>query len=142
MSSTGIWLGLDFGFSRIGAAIGQALTGSARPLTVIRCNQGEPDWDGLDRLVREWRPDVIIVGRPLHTDGAASDMTSAAEKFSAALRSRYHVQVEMHDERLTSKAAESHFAEARKQGKAKAKHARQLDAVAACIILESWMSEQ
>ncbi len=142
MAATGIWLALDFGFARIGVAIGQALTGIARPLAVLRCSKGEPDWNRLDQMVKEWRPNIIVVGRPLHADGAASEMTKAAEQFSAAVSSRYHIKVEMHDERLTSKAAESHFAEARKQGKAKAKQARQLDAVAACIILESWMSEQ
>lgn len=142
MSDSGIWLALDYGNARIGVAIGQALTGNARPLTVVRCGRGEPDWHTLDQLIQEWMPDVIVLGRPLHADGTPSDITKVVEQFSAALTSRYDVRVEMHDERLTSKAAEAHFAEARQQGKAKAKDAQQLDAVAACIILESWISEQ
>ncbi len=142
MPQANIWLALDYGSARIGVAIGQTLTSSARPLTVVNCNAGEPDWQILDKLVQEWRPAVIVVGRPLHADGASSALTKAATRFSSELATRYDARIEMHDERLTSKAAESHFAEARRQGKARAKDAQQLDAVAACIILESWISEQ
>lgn len=142
MSHSDIWLALDYGKARIGVAIGQALTRHARPLTVVRCNNGEPDWHALDQLIQEWRPGVVVVGKPMHADGRASAMTKAAEQFSVQLATRYDIPIQMHDERLTSKLAEAQFAEARKQGKAKAKDARQLDAVAACIILESWISEQ
>lgn len=142
MNQTGIWLALDYGKARIGVAIGQALTGNARPLTVVRCNAGEPDWHTLDQLIQEWRPNIIVIGRPAHADGTASAITKATERFSAALSTRYDVQIEMHDERLTSKVAEAQFAEARKQGRARAKDAKQLDALAACIILESWICEQ
>jgi len=142
MNTAAIWLGLDFGRARIGVAIGQSFTGDARPLTVVHCHQGEPDWHQLDQVINQWQPHIIVIGRPLHKDGKPSKITEAVEQFSTTVSARYHIPIEMHDERLTSKAAESQFAEARQQGRAKAKAVKQLDAVAACIILESWISEQ
>lgn len=141
MSISAIWLAFDFGHARTGVAIGQSITGDARPLTVLRRVQGNPDWQTIDTLIQQWKPTTIVVGRPQHADGKSSKMTKAAESFAATLSGRYDMPVVMHDERLTSKIAESEFADARRAGKAKAKDSQQLDAMAACIILESWINE-
>ena len=81
----------------------------------------------------------MVVGLPLSKQGDETDMSRAARKFGARLHDRYSLNVNFADERLSSSAAASRFAELRAQGSLKKKHARQLDAMAAQIILENWI---
>ena len=39
-----VYLGFDFGYKRIGVAIGQRLTGHARPLSTLNAISGVPNW--------------------------------------------------------------------------------------------------
>lgn len=64
-----ILLGFDFGMKRIGVAVGQTVTKTARPLTVIQAAQGIPQWDALSKLIKTWQPDALVVGIPLNMDG-------------------------------------------------------------------------
>ena len=66
-------------------------------------------------------------------------MSRAARRFGDALRGRYSLPVDYADERLSSRAAEGRFAELRADGGLRRKHADQLDAISAQIILENWL---
>ena len=66
-------------------------------------------------------------------------MSKAARRFGAELGERYALPVDFADERLSSKAAEGRFAELRAGGSVRRKHADQLDAISAQIILENWL---
>ena len=134
----GYILGFDFGFRRIGVAVGQFTTMTATSLETVGHGK-TPDWAVIDRLVREWKPARLLVGLPLGKNGDETDMSRAARKFGARLHDRYSLDVSFADERLSSRAAQSRFAELRAQGSLKKKHARQLDAMAAQIILENWI---
>jgi putative Holliday junction resolvase len=134
----GYILAFDFGLRRIGVAVGQATTRTASNLETVR-NGREPDWRAVDRLVREWRPQLLLVGLPLGPDGDETDMSKAARSFGAQLENRYSLPVDFADERLTSRAAESRFAELRASGGLRRKNADQLDAISAQIILENWL---
>ncbi len=134
----GYILGFDFGFRRIGVAVGQFTTMTATSLETVGHGK-TPDWVVIDRLVREWNPVLLLVGLPLDNRGGETDMSRAARKFGASLHDRYSLDVNFADERLSSHAAERRFAELRAQGSLKKKHARQLDAMAAQIILENWI---
>ena len=134
----GYILSFDFGFRRIGVAVGQALTGTATPLETVSHGQ-RPDWSAIDRLVKEWRPSLLLVGLPLGAEGDETDMSKAARSFGATLSERYDTPVEYIDERLTSRVAEARFAEQRAAGTRRRKDAGQLDAVAAQIICENWL---
>ena len=135
---SGYILSFDFGLRRIGVAVGQFTTMTATSLETV--GHGKvPDWVSIDRLVQEWKPALLLVGLPLDNEGNETNMSRAARKFGADLHDRYSLEVSFSDERLSSRAAESRFAELRAQGSLKKKHARQLDAMAAQIILESWM---
>ena len=134
----GTWLGFDFGLRRTGVAVGQTTTCTASPLTTLS-STGEPDWHGLAALFGEWRPVAVAVGLPLGGDGDETDMSRAARAFGEQLEKRYGRPVYYVDERLTSAAAETRFAERRAAGTARRKDARRLDAVAAKIILENWL---
>lgn len=138
-TATPIVLGIDFGARRIGLATGNTVTGTARPLSTIR-HRGHPLVD-IEPVIREWRPGRIIVGLPLAADGSETTMSRAARSFSAALQARFGpIRVEFQDERYTSRLADSQFAKARRDGHARRRDARNLDSLAAAIIVESWLA--
>ncbi|HRZ24356.1 MAG TPA: Holliday junction resolvase RuvX [Candidatus Contendobacter sp.] len=130
-------LGFDFGRARIGVAIGEVITGAARPLRTLPARQQRPDWDAIARLIAEWRPDWLVVGVPRHADDTASATTAAALRFSRQLHGRFHLPVATMDERLSSWEAEQRefTATGRRPGQGST-----LDAQAAAIILESWFN--
>ena len=138
MRASGHILGFDFGLRRIGVAVGQFTTMTATSLITVGHGK-TPDWAVIDRLVREWKPALLLVGLPLTKNSDETDMSRAARKFGARLHDRYSLDVSFADERLSSRAAQSHFAELRAQGNLRKKHARRLDAMAAQVILESWL---
>jgi len=129
-------LGFDFGTRRIGIALGQTLTGTVRPLTTLSSKQQKPDWDTISALLREWQPEQLVVGLPLHMDGSEQPMTAKARRFGNQLKGRYNLPVDMVDERLTSDEAEGRL---REQGNRY--HKDEIDALAAQIILESWLAQ-
>ena len=134
----GYILGFDFGLRRIGVAVGQTATHTASSLETV-VHGREPDWIAIARLVKEWKPATLLVGLPLGPDGEETDMSKAARRFGAALQKRFSLQVAYADERLSSRAAEDRFVEMRASGRARRKDAKQLDAMAAQIILENWL---
>jgi len=131
-------MAFDYGGRRIGVAIGNAITRSARALAVVGNGEHGPDWARLDALLREWRPDALLVGLPLGLDDAEQPNSRAARGFAATLAQRYPLPVELVDERHSSQEAARRFAARRAGGTARRKDASALDAVAAEIILERW----
>jgi len=95
-------LAFDFGLRNVGVATGQAITRTASEVTTVRARDGVPDWTAVDAIVREWQPDVLLVGLPLNMDDSVSEMATRAKRFASKLRSRYRLTVELVDERLTS----------------------------------------
>lgn len=131
-----VFLGFDFGLKRIGVAVGQDVTKSATPIQTINAKNGEPEWDAIENLIEKWHPDALIVGIPLDMDGAELSVTAKARKFANQLRERFNLEVYEEDERLTTKAARAEIYEA---GGYKALQSREIDAVAAKLILETWL---
>ena len=126
--------GFDFGSKRIGIAIGQTLTKQARALTQIN-NNSEPDWQTLDSLINEWRPQTLIVGLPLNMDDSLGNSAKAAKKFAQQLQQRYQLPIELVDERLSSREARERL---QQQGKNKP-NKQSINSMAAQIILEDWL---
>jgi putative Holliday junction resolvase len=134
----GYILAFDFGLRRIGVAVGQTTTWTASALETVR-NARQPDWAVIDRLVNEWKPELMLVGLPLGPRGEETAMSEAARRFAAILGERYPSPVEFVDERLTSRAAENRFANLRAAGALRRKNSDQVDAISAQIILENWL---
>lgn len=130
-------LAFDFGTRLIGVAIGHRISASARALTTLP----NGDWARLDALVAEWRPEHLVVGLPLALDGGEQPMSRAAREFATALGRRYARSVHLVDERYSSGEAASRFAGQRASGTARRKDAAAIDALAAQIILESWLAQ-
>ena len=141
INSTTTVLGFNYGARRIGVAVGNDLTRGASALEVITNGAHGPDWPRLDTLLREWKPDALLVGLPLTMEGAEQQTSRAARAFAAALGERYSVPLHLVDERLSSIEAARRFADRRASGQTRRKHAQSLDAVAAEIIVETWLAE-
>lgn len=137
----GTVLGFDFGLRCIGVAVGTPLTGSARPLGTLAARHGEPDWHALDRHLHEWHPRALVVGLPLDREGGEQPITAAARAFADRLRQRYGLDTHLCDERHSSQEAARRFAAQRASGQRRRRDNAQIDAVAAAVILESWLSE-
>src|SRR5690349_10654957 len=134
-------LGFDVGARRIGVAVGNTVSNSAREVGVLDVHAAGPDWPALDRWVREWRPDGLVVGDPATLDGGDQPIRQRARGFARALAKRYSLPVQQVDERRSSIEAAQRFAAARAAGARKRHQASQLDALAAVVILERWLSE-
>ena len=134
----GTILAFDFGHRRIGVAVGQTLTCTANALAVVPA-ANEPDWQEISNLIQDWQPAALVVGLPLGAGGDETDMSRDARQFGLQLGNRYGIQVLYEDERLTSIGADQRFADARAKGSLRRKDAALKDAMAAQIILESWL---
>lgn len=134
-------LGFDFGLRRTGVAVGQTLSASATPVTVLKMTDGVPDWSLIDGLIKEWAPDRLVVGLPYTMHGGEQDITRRARGFAAELEQRYPCPVLTVDERLSSKEAEARLRELRQQGRRRVRR-EDIDCAAACVILESWFHSQ
>ena len=133
---TGYIVAFDFGLRHIGVAIGQTVTVSAQGVSTIRARTGKPEWRAIEKIMQEYAPQLAVVGLPLNMDGTSSPMAKKAETFAKQLAKRCKLEVVLHDERLSTRDAQSTFAEAKAMGKAHTDHE-----LAACLILESWLHE-
>ena len=136
----GTVLGFDVGSRRIGVAVGSGFGTGARAIAVVDVHAGNPDWNEIERLRREWRPDGLIVGDPMTIDGGDQPIRKAAQAFARQLRERTRLPVVMVDERSTSNEAAQRFADERASGRKRRRDAAVLDAVAAAIIVERWLA--
>lgn len=131
-------LAFDFGTRRIGIAVGNTLTNSARDLTTIDEPRDEPRWAAIARLITEWQPQMLVVGLPVHADGTPHAMTARATAFAQRLRATFALPVETADERHTTQSAQDEICAA---GGGRSLRATR-DAVAARLILQGWLDER
>lgn len=118
------YLAFDFGQRRVGVAVGNTLRGEGQPLKTIAA-EGDARFAAIQALITEWQPQALVVGVPLHPDGAPHDNTQRARRFARQLHGRFHLAVHEVDERYTT-------TEALAAGAADA------DAAAAAIILDQF----
>lgn len=121
----GTVLAFDFGTRRIGVALGEMMLAHARPLTVIIASSNDARFAAIGRLIGEWRPKRLVVGLPVHPDGAAHEMTARSRRFARQLEGRFRLPVELVDERYSSCGLP----------------AENIDAKAAAVILQAWFDK-
>ena len=134
----GTVLAFDFGTQKIGVAVGNTTVRLAHPLTTIRSDANAVRFAAIAALLGEWKPDALVVGRPVHADGTAHEMTARAERFARQLEGRFGLPVARVDERLTTRAAGSALVAAGVRGRER-KAAQ--DEVAAQIILQAYLDD-
>ena len=139
MSELRTFLGFDFGMKNIGVAVGQELTKTANPLTVIKAREGIPNWDQIKTLLEQWSPQLLDVGVPVNMDGSEQEMTAAARRFGNRLNGRFHIPVDWQDERLTTFEALDQLGI---RSKMQSNKREDVDRISAQLILQSWLNQQ
>ena len=122
-------IGIDYGTSKIGVAVGNTQTSSSSPLEIILNTKLGTNWPQLEAVIQEWKPQVIIIGQPFNMDGSESEMMKEVKSFADNLAEMVNIKIEFFDERLTSFEAKQMDT----SGKA-------IDDLAAKIILDGWLS--
>lgn len=120
------FLAFDFGAKRTGVAVGNRILRTATAQATIKATEAQARLAAVEARVREWQPDAVVVGVPFHPDGASHDNTARAKKFARQLRGRLKIPVYEVDERYSTTEA-------------MADGASDLDAGAACVILEQFL---
>jgi len=131
-------LAFDYGEKRIGVAVGNSLTKSARPLVIVQNRSREFRFAEVGKLIAEWKPDALVVGLPMHPDGTPHEMTQQAKRFGNQLNGRFGLPVTWVDERYSSVEAEAGLRERNVRGRARAE---MLDAEAARVILQQYLDQ-
>ena len=119
------FLAFDFGTLRVGVASGNTVTRTATPLRTVAA-VGDARFAALGKLIAEWQPSALVVGVPVHPDGAPHENTVRAQRFARQLHGRFRLPVHEVDERYTT--TEAH-----------AMGAADVDAASAAIILEPYL---
>lgn len=135
-------LAFDFGTQRLGVAIGNTLTGTVRPLTIVLVRSQDDAIGRAMDLVDSWRPDRVVVGRPLGGEGAGEPVptTRRAERFARRLQGRSRLPVALVDERYSSMEARQRMRDAQRDGGSVDLRDGD-DAWAAVVILEQFLAE-
>jgi putative holliday junction resolvase len=126
-------LGFDFGTKSTGIAVGQQVTGTARGLGIIKTGR----WQEIAQHIEKWQPDALVVGLPVDMTEKETPITKAARAFARELEARFKLPVEMMDEKLSSREARMIL-----QSKEQRYEKKDIDALAAELILQSWLNEQ
>jgi len=131
-------LALDVGERRTGIAVGEAL---ARPLTTLKRRSKAQDFAAIGNLIREHQVDTVVVGLPLNMDGSRGFQAQRVERYarlleSALLEMGLAVELVLWDERMTTEQAEQAIVDG---GHGRQARRRRIDAVAAAVILQSYL---
>lgn len=123
-------MAFDYGTRRVGVAVGNSVTGQGQALKTIAAPNSDSLFKEVETLLKEWQPERLVVGKPLHPDGTEHEMTSKAIRFGNQLHGRFQLEVEWVDERYSSAVLEG---DAQMQDN--------LDAHSAALLLEQYFSE-
>lgn len=128
-------MGFDFGTRWIGTATGQLITQTASPLKTFESKNNKPDWINIEKQLKEYQPDLLVIGLPLNALGEEQDISQKARKFARQLEGRFHIKTEMVDERLTTRQV---YIDSKDHHLSK----QQIDALSAVLIVQSWLDNR
>jgi putative Holliday junction resolvase len=124
-------MSFDYGTRRVGVAVGNSMMKAGQALKTIAATSSDTLFQEIQDLLNEWQPDELVVGRPIHPDGTAHEMTAKATRFGNQLHGRFHLPVHWVDERYTSAVLEGN-----------SEMHDNLDAHSAALILEQYFVER
>ena len=122
-------IAFDYGEKKIGVAVGQTSTNTSSPLQIIFNKDNKTNWISISSLLDEWKPDLILLGKPLNMDGSHSEIMKKVDKFYKELKSIYDADIEFVDERLTTFEAREILKDEKHDN---------VDAHAAKILIDNW----
>jgi putative Holliday junction resolvase len=134
-------IGLDLGSKTLGIAISDPSLTIATKLTTLRFNSDDYDYaiKQLSDILKGIDVLKCVLGLPKNMDGSLGFQAQKTLEFKSMLESKLGLEVDLYDERLTSKMAESMMVSAdlsRKKRKTK------VDFVAATIILQGYLDSR
>jgi len=136
-------LSFDFGLRRIGIASGDTVSGTAAPCCAVAVSERGIDWAAIERLIKQFQPDALVVGSPRNDDGSAARLGGAADQFAADLAARAGRPVHRTDEFASSLEAGARLKQQRQSGQRRRRVQRDdIDSAAAAIILERWLTDE
>jgi putative Holliday junction resolvase len=134
-------LAFDFGLRRIGIASGDTVSATAAPCCAVQVSDQGVDWSAIELLLRQYQPDLLVVGSPRNIDGSAGTLGACADRFAADLAARSGRPVQRTDEFASSIEATERLKQQRHSGQRRRRVQRaDIDSAAAAIILERWLS--
>lgn len=123
-------MAFDYGTRRIGVAIGNSVAQTGQALKTVSQTNIDVRFQELAALLKEWQPDQLVVGLPVHPDGTAHEMTAKSKRFGNQLHGRFQLPVVWVDERYSSVVLEGDD-----------KMRDNLDSHSAVLILEQYFAE-
>jgi putative holliday junction resolvase len=132
-------LAVDHGTKHIGIALSDSTATIANPLTVLAHVSRAVDAAQVAALAAEYVAVRIIVGQSFDEEGQPNAAGRSAARFAEALRLQTNLPVEMWDESLSTQDARSSRIEL---GVSRTKRAGHHDAIAALVILQSYLDAQ
>ena len=130
-------IGIDYGDARVGIAVSDLLGITVQGVKTVK-NTGIKQLLGeISAVINEYKPEKIVIGLPKNMDGSEGFRVDATRDFAEKLKTIYKGEIVFWDERLSSMGAERYLNETNTRGK---KRKAVLDTVAACIILEGYLS--
>jgi len=130
-------LGIDYGDSRVGVAVSDPLCMTAQGVKTVKNRGHENLINDISEIINEYNPDKIVIGLPKNMDGTVGFRGEETYKFKDALGEVYKGEIILWDERLSTVSAAGFLNATNTRGK---KRKNVIDTVAACIILENYMS--
>lgn len=131
-----IIMSVDYGDVRTGIAICDRLETLAYPVTVITETYEPKLINKILEIIREKKPERIVVGYPKNMDSSEGSRAIKCKEFSVELEKASGIKTELWDERLTTVSAHSYLNDTNTRGK---KRKNTVDAVAATIILQDYI---
>ena len=130
-------MAIDYGDAHTGIAISDLTGFLAGYTTTIHSRRPEQVLDAVGELIRAYGVTELVLGYPKNMDGTLGPRAEKAEQFAAALGERFQLEVHLWDERRTTIDAHNILASA---GKNARKRKKTVDAVAAALILEGYLT--
>ena len=135
-----VLIGFDYGTKKMGVAIAQCITKTATPLNVLEIKNENPNWEQLDQIVNDYKPDIAIIGYPGKNNKKTSLLANQIEKFESAIEKHYKMPTILFDETYSTTIARQELRDLRRDGILSKRIKRgQVDSMAAKIILEQWL---
>ena len=130
-------MAIDYGDAHTGVAVSDPTGFLAGTTTTINSRRQEVVVDQLARLIEEHRPDEVVLGFPKNMDGTDGRKADLYRELAAKLEEAAGRKVILWDERRTTIDAHQILASAGKNAK---KRKKTVDAVAASLILEGYLT--
>lgn len=127
----------DLGLARTGVAVSDSGESFAFPKTVITEYNTDRLIEKLCVLAQETQAQLVVMGLPKNMDGTEGERAQKCREIAAQFQEKSGIETVLWDERCTTVTAHNILSMNDKRGK---KRKATVDAVAAVIILENYLS--